>query len=101
MPPERLKYMDTGKKTIFLVDDHVINLKIGANTLEEFYNVTTLNSGAKLLKMLEKNRPDLILLDIEMPEMSGYETIELIKSNESIRDIPIIFSPRIAIASVS
>ena len=82
---------NTNKKSIFLVDDHIINLKIGANTLEEFYNVTTLNSGKRLLKMLEKNKPDLILLDIEMPEMSGYEAILHIKAKEDTKHIPIIF----------
>jgi putative two-component system response regulator len=62
-----------------------------ANILAESYNVVTLNSGARLLKMLEKQHPDLILLDIEMPEMSGYETISHIKSNENQKHIPIIF----------
>ena len=83
--------MNTGRKTIFLVDDHIANLKIGASALTELYNVTTLNSGAKLLKMLEKNSPDMILLDIDMPEMSGYEAIRHIKSNEKTKHIPVMF----------
>ena len=83
--------MDTGKKTIFLVDDHIANLKIGINTLSGHYNVTTMNSGGRLLKMLEKNDPDLILLDVDMPEMSGHETIRQIKSNEKTKNVPVIF----------
>ena len=83
--------MGTDRKTIFLVDDDLTNLTIGSNTLSEVYNVFTLNSGARLIKMFEKRMPDLILLDVEMPEMNGYETIQLIKSNEKTKNIPVIF----------
>ena len=79
------------RKTIFLVDDDITNLAIGNNTLSEIYDVFTLNSCARLMKMLEKRIPDLILLDVEMPEMNGYETIKLIKSNDNSRNIPVIF----------
>ena len=79
------------RKSIFLVDDHIANLKIGAATLEKHYNVTTLNAGARLLKMLEKNHPDLILLDIDMPEMNGYEAIQHLKANDDTKNIPVIF----------
>jgi putative two-component system response regulator len=58
-------------QTIFLVDDSFTNLKVGKKALAEFYNVLTFDSGEYLLKTLEKNIPDLILLDIEMPEMDG------------------------------
>ena len=83
--------MDIGQKTIFLVDDDLTNLTIGNNTLNPYYNILTMNSGARLLKMLENHTPDLILLDVEMPEMSGYETIRILKSREETRDIPVIF----------
>jgi len=83
--------MEGSRKTIFLVDDDITNLTIGNNVLSEFYNVFTLNSCARLLKMLEKRIPDLILLDVEMPETNGYETIKLIKSKESTRNVPVIF----------
>ena len=79
------------RKTIFLVDDDLTNLTIGKNALAESYNVFTLNSGARLLKMLEKHIPDLILLDVAMPEMSGYETIKAIKRNKTTARIPVIF----------
>jgi putative two-component system response regulator len=59
-------------KTIFLVDDDLTNLTIGANTLAGEYNVITFNSGVRLLKALERKVPDLILLDVDMPEMDGY-----------------------------
>ena len=83
--------MGIGQKTIFLVDDDLTNLTSGENALKEHYNVFTMNSGFRLLNMLESHIPDLILLDIEMPEMDGYETIKLLKSREETRHIPIIF----------
>ncbi|MCL1941056.1 MAG: response regulator [Synergistaceae bacterium] len=79
------------QKKIFLVDDNATNLTIGKNALIGKYNVYTIPSGEKLLKMLEKIIPDMILLDIEMPEMDGYEAIKIIKSNESTASIPVIF----------
>ena len=83
--------MCTDRKTIFLVDDDPTNLVVGSDTLEEYYDVLTLNSGERLLKILEKNIPDLILLDVEMPEMNGYEVIKLLKSRTETAHIPVIF----------
>lgn len=79
------------RKTIFLVDDNMTNLNIGKNVLKEYYNIMTLNSGQFLLKMLDKYIPDLILLDIEMPEMDGYEVLTIIKSKMETKNIPVIF----------
>jgi putative two-component system response regulator len=83
--------MNVERKTLFLVDDNLTNLTVGKVALVDHYNVFTLNSGEKLLKMLEKNIPDLILLDIEMPEMNGYDVIRIIKSKEETKHIPVIF----------
>ncbi|MDR0518324.1 MAG: response regulator [Fibromonadaceae bacterium] len=83
--------MSVERKTIFLVDDNVTNLTVGKTALAEHYNVFTLNSGEKLLKILEKNIPDLILLDIEMPEMTGYDVIKIIKNKDETKHIPVIF----------
>jgi putative two-component system response regulator len=79
------------RKTIFLVDDDITNLTIAKNSLSGDYNIYTLNSGAKLLRLLEKQTPDLILLDVEMPEMNGHETIKLVKANPATADVPVIF----------
>jgi len=83
--------MNAERKTIFLVDDNATNLTVGKNALAEHYKVLTLDSGERLLKVLEKNIPDLILLDVEMPEMDGYETIKAIKSKKETEHIPVIF----------
>ena len=83
--------MGIGQKTIFLVDDDPVYLTNGSNTLSQYYNTFTMDSGFRLLKMLESHSPDLILLDIEMPEMNGYETIEILKSRDDTKNIPVIF----------
>ena len=83
--------MSTDRKTIFLVDDDVTNLAVGGDTLDEYYDVLTFNSGEWLLKALERITPDLILLDIEMPEMNGYEVIKILKNNAGTAHVPVIF----------
>jgi len=85
------KSMGIGQKTIFLVDDDVTNLAMGNDTLSPFYKTVTINSGVRLLKMLESHIPDLILLDVEMPEMNGYETIKILKQKEETKGIPVVF----------
>jgi len=83
--------MSAERKTIFIVDDDLTNLTIGADALSESYDVFTLNSGKLLLTRLEKRIPDLILLDVEMPEMNGYDVIKLIKGKRETHNIPVIF----------
>ena len=83
--------MADDKKTIIMVDDNISNLTIGANVLEGSYNLITLSSGKLLLRALEKRRPELILIDIEMPEMSGFDTIKAVKNNPETSTIPVIF----------
>jgi len=58
-------------KTIFVVDDSDTNLAMAEEALEEHYNVMTMLSAAKMFALLEKIIPNIILLDIEMPEMNG------------------------------
>ncbi|MDR2577625.1 MAG: response regulator [Chitinispirillales bacterium] len=79
------------RKTIFIVDDDPTNLATVLGALEKHYSVLALNSGEKLLKTLERKIPDMILLDIEMPEMSGYDTIRILKGNAKTAGIPVIF----------
>ena len=83
--------MENEKKLIILVDDNPANLKIGKNVLSEKYAVATAPSAEKLFGLLENNNPDLILLDIDMPEMDGFQAIEILKSKPETKDIPVIF----------
>ena len=83
--------MNSKQKIIFLVDDDMTNLNVGKRALSNFYTVYTLGSGRALLDLLTKIMPDLILLDINMPEMDGYETIKRVKGNEKTANIPVIF----------
>jgi len=79
------------QKTIFVVDDSNTNLSVAEEALEKQYRVITLSSAARMFTVLEKITPDLILLDIEMPEMNGYEAMTQLKSNELHAKIPVIF----------
>jgi putative two-component system response regulator len=78
-------------KKIFIVDDDIINLKMGKNALSDHFDVFALDSGQAMLDMLENILPDLILLDINMPEMDGYTALKLLKANKKATDIPVIF----------
>ena len=79
------------KKKLLLVDDTVPNLKLLGNMLQDSYSLSFATSGAEALKILEKSRPDLILLDIMMPGMDGFEVCNRIKSNPILAPIPILF----------
>ena len=79
------------KALILLVDDNPTNLRIGKNTLSKKYTVATAPSAAKMFSRLEKSAPAIILLDIDMPEMNGYEAIKHLKSKPETKDIPVIF----------
>ncbi len=83
--------MGETRKKIMLVDDNIINLAIGKSVLSEQYDVYTIPSGEKLFKVLERIVPDLILLDIEMPEMNGYDVIKKLKKQPTTKNIPVIF----------
>jgi CheY-like chemotaxis protein len=79
------------KKLVVLVDDCRLNLHIGVCALGEKFNVATALSAKKLFAILEKIYPVLILLDIDMPEMDGFEVIKILKSKPETKDIPVIF----------
>jgi len=78
-------------KTIFVVDDNDTNLSAAKEALKDQYRVMTLPSAAKMFALLEKVRPDLILLDIEMPETDGFEALRLLKASASNANIPVMF----------
>ncbi len=79
------------KFTILIVDDTPININILAEGLYDKYNTLIANSGKKALEIAESQSPDLILLDIVMPEMDGYEVCRELKLGTKTRHIPVIF----------
>jgi len=78
-------------KTIFIVDDNDTNLMTAKTALEGAYKTFALPSAAKMFKLLEKITPDLILLDVDMPETSGFEAMQQLKSDTKLNAIPVIF----------
>jgi len=81
----------TEKFTILAVDDTPENLDVVKGILSADYIVKAATSGPMALKIAEKQPPDLILLDIMMPEMDGYEVCRRLKDNEFTKDVPVIF----------
>jgi sigma-B regulation protein RsbU (phosphoserine phosphatase) len=81
----------TEKFTILAVDDTPENLDVVKGILSTDYIVKAATSGPMALKIAEKQPPDLILLDIMMPEMDGYEVCRRLKENEHTKDVPVIF----------
>lgn len=79
------------KKTILIVDDDRMNLVQAQKFLMEEYKVVGVNSGKQAFKYLMKFRPDLILLDIFMPEIGGFEVMKLLQENKDWCKIPVIF----------
>ena len=78
---------------VVVVDDDITNLKIAGHILSKNnIRVTALKSGMALLDYVQANKPDLILLDIKMPHLDGFETMKLLKAQTSPdNDIPVIF----------
>lgn len=82
----------TDKQTVLVVDDTPDNLSLMSGLLKDRYKVKVANSGEKAIKIAQaQEAPDLILLDIMMPGLSGYEVCQILKKNSFTRSIPIIF----------
>ena len=79
------------RKKIVLADDNPENLLLLKNTLKESYMVFPTHSAQDMFELLEHVRPNLILLDVEMPGMNGHEAIKKLKSDDKYREIPVIF----------
>jgi putative two-component system response regulator len=83
--------MPLNRKKVVLVDDNPVNLKLARNTLMGQYDVFTIPSADKLFQLLNRIVPDLILLDVLMPRMNGYEVINALKAEPRTANIPVIF----------
>lgn len=78
-------------KKILIVDDNKLNLTAAKNVLNDIYKVTPVIKGEQALAFFENQTCDLILLDINMPEMDGFEVLKKLRENEKSKDIPVIF----------
>ncbi|MCL1975894.1 MAG: response regulator [Firmicutes bacterium] len=83
--------MEDQRKTIMIVDDNTAILALSKDMLKNYYKVYPIPSGEILLDLLENITPDLILLDVEMPHMDGYEVIKTLKATSKWAQIPVIF----------
>ncbi|MCL2718140.1 MAG: response regulator [Lachnospiraceae bacterium] len=78
-------------KTIFVIDDNISVLAEAEEILEKHYVVVTLQSAESMFTVLEKVIPDMILLDIVLFGVSGMEALQILKSNEKYKNIPVMF----------
>lgn len=85
------KFGKQNKKKILVVDDSGTMLRNVKGWLEESYQIALANSGAMAIKYLSTNRPDLVLLDYEMPIVDGKQVLEMIRSEHDFADTPVIF----------
>jgi len=82
---------DEGRNRILIVDDELINLKILSNILSGEYVLSVAMNGPQALEIARRQAPDLILLDIVMPKMSGIDVCKELKADEDLEHIPVIF----------
>ena len=81
----------SSRKHILVVDDDAIFLRTMMNWLKETYRVSVVKSGPAAITFLEGHVPDLILLDYEMPDCDGLETLKMIRALDSCKDVPVVF----------
>jgi putative two-component system response regulator len=83
--------MSNNPKRIIVVDDNTENLIAIKNALKADYDVYPTISVSTMFELMERILPDLILLDVEMPDINGYEAAKMLKNNDTFRKIPLIF----------
>ena len=81
----------TDKNRVLIVDDEPGNIKILSSVLAGDYALSVATSGAQALQIAEVQAPDIVLLDMVMPEMDGIQVCEALKANEATKNIPVIF----------
>ena len=83
--------MEQARAKILVVDDTKTNIEVLENVLMDYYDVFVAKDGKKAIEVAKKVRPDLILLDVMMPEMNGYETLKCMHEIDELKDIPVFF----------
>jgi putative two-component system response regulator len=87
----RKRKMSNARELVMVVDDSLANLMISKETLSDTYSVITVPSASKMFELLARYTPNLILLDVDMPEINGYEAIKTLKNDSKMKSIPVIF----------
>lgn len=78
-------------KTILIVEDNELNMKLFNDLLQAHgYNTLQAKDGRVVVELARKNRPDLILMDIQLPEISGLEITKMLKADDDLRSIPVV-----------
>lgn len=85
------KGISAAEKTILAVEDNEVDRKLIKSILGKKYNVITANDGKEGLEMIRKHNPDLIVLDCEMPVMTGNEMCRIMKDDSGLKEIPVLF----------
>jgi putative two-component system response regulator len=83
--------LNDGRSHILIVDDEPINIRILSNILSDDYKIRAATSGKQAIEIANNQPPDIILLDMIMPDIDGLEVCKKLKSNELTCDIPVIF----------
>jgi response regulator RpfG family c-di-GMP phosphodiesterase len=83
--------MDAKKNSVLVIDDEMQNLKLLNLILKKDYTVYLVKDGKTGIEMAVKHQPDIILLDIVMPDMDGYEVLSVLKASPETKNIPVIF----------
>ncbi|GGC18300.1 two-component system response regulator [Oxalicibacterium flavum] len=94
-----MQRMKDPRRTLLLVDDEPVNLQVLRHTLQDDYRLLFAKDGYKALELVRTEHPDLILLDIMMPGLSGYEVCRVLKQDLSLASIPVIFVTALAEAA--
>ncbi len=95
-PRDSIEEGTNRKKRLLLVDDSGILLRSMKVILDKHYEITVATDGMMAIEKAKKKRPDLILLDYEMPKMDGRETLEKLREDEELADIPVVFLTGVA-----
>jgi two-component system, cell cycle response regulator DivK len=90
-PPMEERSMDAAAKTVLIVEDNDLNMKLFHDLLDAHgYRTLQTKDGMEALDIARQHRPDLILMDIQLPEVSGLEVTKWLKEDESLRSIPVV-----------
>lgn len=96
---EHLPIRSLDSAMILIVDDQPINLEILSNHLKDKYRIFTVNSGQLALEFCHRHMPDLIIMDVQMPDMDGLTACKIIKSSSELSSIPVLFATCLSSAS--